>query len=167
MVTPTQNLLLLKEHGETTQASSLLMLTKGCGADRAHFFQSQPPPKATTDIKNCLKADFQRLQSTTEHDGRILAAMAEILGNKKRLKLFGSNEVDIRNAVCSPIMSMVCDCYSYSLKLEESIREHLEGDELEDEKAADEAVLVDLKAIWNTDTDTAAATEEGRQEEGR
>ena len=125
LVSPTKNLLLLKGRGETTQASSLVMLMKRCSADRAHFVQSPPPLKVTTDIKHCLMADLQHLESTGEHDGRIFAAMSEIIVNKKRLKSLGSNEADIRYAMCNPIMSMVCDCYNYTLKLEESIKENL------------------------------------------
>ena len=144
VISPTKNLLRFKDREETTQASSLLMHTAKCGTDKAHFVGSSPTSEIITTVRSLLIADLQRLEATDEHDGRIYKAISEILSNKKRLVSLGRNEAEIRYAICGPLMSMVCDCYSYTLKLEETVKNNLEmGEEVEDER--EEAVLVALR----------------------
>ena len=145
MVSPTKNLLRLRDSQETTQASSLLMHAKKCDAKKAHFARSSLPSDVTATIRERLKADLQDFTATDEHDGRIYKALSEILVNKTRLVRLGWTEAAIRYAMCDPLMSMVCDCYKFTLKLEESVKEE-EGEEAEDESA--EAVLVDLRVLW-------------------
>ena len=149
VISPTKNL--LKDREETKQASSLLMHTAKCGTDKAHFVGSPPAPEITTTVRDYLNADLQRLETTDEHDGRIYKAISEILSNKKRLMSLGRNEAEIRYAICDPLMSMVCDCYSYTLKLEETVKSNLEmGEEVEDER--EDVVLVSL-SFWPEDKD--------------
>ena len=105
LVSPTN---LLKNHKETAQALSLLLLTTRCSTAKAHFDHLQPPPKVPTAIEYRLKADLEHLEITVEHDGRVVAAMSEILANKQRLVSFGRNEADTRYAMCDPTMSVVC-----------------------------------------------------------
>ena len=75
--------------------------------------------------------------------------MAEVFA---RMNLLESklvrNEAEVRYAVCNPLISMVCECFGYSLKLEETVKENLEETE-EVEDVREEAVLVDLRALWD------------------
>ena len=149
VVSPTKNLLRLKDQEETKEASALLMHTKRYGTDEAHFVRSSPPDNVTAAVRNRLKADLRRLERMDEYDGRIHQAISEILLNKKRLMSLGRNEAEIRYAVCDPVISLVCDCFHYTLKLEESVRDNLEGGrEVEDER--EDAVLIDLRTLWPT-----------------
>ena len=36
------------------------------------------------------------------------------------------NDDEVRYAICDPLISMLCDCHDYELKLEESISDTLE-----------------------------------------
>ena len=58
------------------------------------------------------------------------------------------NEAEIRYAICNPLISMVYKCFGYSLKLEETVKDNLEEME-EVEDVREEAVLVDLRTLWN------------------
>ena len=150
VISPTKNLLRLKDREETKPASSLLMHTKKCGTDKAHFVGSSPTSKITDAVRSCLISDLKRLEETEEHDGRIYKAISEILSNKKRLEGLGRNEAEVRYAICDPLISMVCDCYSYTLKLEETVKNNLEMREVEDDDN-EEAVLVSsaaLRGLW-------------------
>ena len=75
--------------------------------------------------------------------------MAEVF---ERMNLLESksvrNEAEVRYAVCNPLISMVCECFGYSLKLEETVKENLEETE-EVEDVREEAVLVDLRTLWD------------------
>ena len=150
VISPTDKLLQLKTRDETTRASALLMHTKKCIIDKAHFVASEPPTKVTRDIKLRLEADLKRVSATGLYHGRIYKAMSEVLLNKNRLeKKSAKNEAEIRYAVCDPLISMVCDCFNYALKLEETVKDNLEeGEEVEDVR--EEAVLVDLRRLWST-----------------
>ena len=106
VISPTKNLLRLKDREETKPASSLLMHTKQCGTDKAHFVGSSPTSKITNAVRSCLIADLKRLEEAEEHDGRIYKAISEILSNKKRLERLGRNEAEVRYAICDPLMSM-------------------------------------------------------------
>ena len=71
VISPTKNLLGLKDSEETKPASSLLMHRAKCCTDKAHFVGSSPTSEITNTVRNLLNADLQRLESTDEHDGRI------------------------------------------------------------------------------------------------
>ena len=149
VISPTKNLLRLKDREETKPASSLLMHTKQCGTDKAHFVGSSLTTKIADAVRSRLIADLKRLEETEEHDGRIYRAISEILSNKKRLEGLGRNEAEVRYAICDPLISMVCDCYSYTLKLKETVKNNLEMREVEDDN--EEAVLVTsaaLRGLW-------------------
>ena len=68
----------------------------------------------------------------------------------------GRNEAEVRYAICDPLMSMVCDCYSNTLKLEETVKNNLEMREVEDDDEKEEAVLVSLRTLWAEDKDQSA-----------
>ena len=54
------------------------------------------------------------------------------------------NEAEISYAICNLLISTVCECFGYSLKVEETVKDNLEeGEEVEDVR--EEAVLVDLR----------------------
>ena len=61
--------------------------------------------------------------------------------------------------LCDPVLNMVCDCFKYTLKLEESVKNNVEG-EIEEVNDDEEAtVLQDLKTLFepeqqNQDTDS-------------
>ena len=80
--------------------------------------------------------------------GRISKAMSEVLLNKTRKS--AKNEAEIRYAVCAPLISMVCDCFNYALKLEETVKDTLEEGEKVEAVREEEAVLVDLRRLWST-----------------
>ena len=147
VISPTKNLLRLKDCEETKPASSLLMHTKQCGTDKAHFVGSSPTSKITNAVRSCLKTGLKRLEETEEHDGR---AISEILSNKKRLERLGRNEAEVRYAICDPLMSMVCDCYSYTLKLEETVKKNLEDEEEE------KAELVSLRTLFRREEEASS-----------
>ena len=155
VISPTKNLLRLEDREETMQASSLLMHTKKCGTDKAHFVGSSPTSKITNAVRSCLIADLKRLEETEEHDGRIYKAISEILSNKKRLERLGRNEAEVRYAICDPLMSMVCDCYSYTLKLEETVKNNLEMREVEDEEE-EKAELVSLRTLFRREEEASS-----------
>ena len=169
VISPTKNLLRLKDSEETMQASSLLMHTAKCCTDKAHFVGSSPTSEITNTVRSRLIADLQRLERTDEYDGRIYKAISEILSNKKRLVGLGRNEAEVRYAICDPLMSMVCDCYSYTLKLEETVKNNLEMREVEDDDEKEEAVVVSLRTLWAEDKDQSApplpSSSEGTVEE--
>ena len=106
VVSPTKNLLRLKDQEETKEASALLMHTKSNGTDEAPFIRSSPFDDVTAAVRNRLKADLRRLERMDEYDGRIHQAISEILLNKQRLMSLGRNEAEIRYAVCDPVFPL-------------------------------------------------------------
>jgi hypothetical protein len=79
-------------------------------------------------------------------NGVAFAAMSQILMNKSKLQQVGRNEAEVRYAVCDPIISMVCDIHTFSLKLEESIKENLDEDD--DSNVSMDDILYDVSKLW-------------------
>ena len=53
--------------------------------------------------------------------------------------------------LCDPVLNMVCDCFKYTLKLEESVKNNVEGEieEVNDDEKA--TVLQDLKTLFESE----------------
>lgn len=148
LITPTPLLLDLINSNKTIQASSLRMHTPKCNIADAHFVSSKLPSHVTSTLREKLKADLSSLP-VIEHTANIYATVANILRNAKRLVELGRNETEVRYAICDPVVNMVCDCFKYTLRLEESVKNNVEG-EIEEVNDNEEAtVLQDLKTLLN------------------
>ena len=125
LATPTETL--MNRKGHSALASGLKMITPHC--KDGDFFRSSVPIDIVKAVRMKLQADFNDLSHV--HNARIFAAMSEVLNCQQRLKdQHITNKAEARYAMCTPIMSMVCDIYQYKIKLEESVKQNLElGDE--------------------------------------
>ena len=166
VISPTDTLLQLKTDNVTTQASQLKMHTQQCALSKAHFVASRPPPNVVEVIKTRLRTDLKRVSATQLYHGNSLKAVAEVFDKKNVLENKSvQNEAAIRYAICNPLITMVCACFSYSLKLEETIKESLEEGEVDET----EAVLVDLRTLWpptqlEVETESLSPTSTSAQE---
>ena len=142
------------------------MRTRKCGLDKAHFVRSALSASVARSVRKQLLADFNRFTTADTHDANIYLAVSHILRNRTRLRSMGRNETEVRYVICDPVMNMVCDCFNYTLKMEESVKDTSEGESGVDDD--DEAVLEDLYHLFNqqSDTDPALSSmlEEGRAE---
>lgn len=130
------------------------MHTRKCDVSKAHFVASPPLSKVVIDINHCLETDLNHVSATRMYYADILKAVAEVFARTNLLENKSvHNGAKISYAICNPLISMVCECFSYSLKL----KNLEEGEEVEDVR--EEAVLVDLMTLWNDHPTVETATE--------
>ena len=61
--------------------------------------------------------------------------------------------------LCDPVLNVVCDCFKYTLKLEESVKNNVEG-EIEEVNDDEEAtVLQDLKTLFEPEEQQSQDTD--------
>lgn len=73
--------------------------------------------------------------NSRRHDGYIYKAVPDISFNIGRMQSTVLNESEVRYAVvCDPILNMICDCFSLTMKLEESVKNSHDSCEPEDNK---------------------------------
>ena len=85
LISPTRQLLSLKERQVTMPASSLLMCTNKCSSDTAHFVRSNLSSHVAGTIRSKLNFDLRKMRINNEHDGKLYQAVLEVMFNKKRI----------------------------------------------------------------------------------
>lgn len=125
--------------------------------DMAKFSKSELSQSVIKAIHNCIERDASELKYS--FDAQILYTIARMVSSKRMLcDQLIMNEAETRYALCDPMFSLVCQCFDFSLKLEETIRDNL-IESSEDGKAK----------VWKMEdvsTKTSAASKRGRRSIG-
>ncbi len=137
----------------TKLAASSLKVTSHRVKD-GHFFLAAVPDKCSNIIKAKMRADLAAFSN--EHLPRVYSTCAEILTCKARL-VDGSarNETETRYAICTPLINLLCDTFGYLLKLEETTKDHLSHDYMEEE-LYDDCYLDYATDMWEQFKSTSA-----------
>ena len=94
----------------------------------SHFSQKHlgSQLRLVKDVRKSLSDDLYNYDF--KHDVHVYGAMLNMLPKKRRLQTHYSmySNTKVRCAICDSLVSMLYDCHSYELKLEESISNNLE-----------------------------------------
>ena len=96
VITPTRHLLTLKARKETIQASALLMRTRKCGLDKAHFVRSALSASVARSVRKQLLADFNRFTTADTHDANIYLAVSHMFWARPRVQRDRAALTDVR-----------------------------------------------------------------------